>query len=209
MPLSQRKAMYRLYDFLPSGNGYKVRLLLNQLEIPFERIEIDIRMGGSRSAEFLQKNPNGRIPVLEIEPGVYLSESNAILIYLSQNTDFLPADRLDYAYVMQWLFFEQYSHEPYIATSRFWMTILDQADQYRKELLQKLEPGYAALGVMEQRLAKHPFLVGDRYTIADIALYAYTHVAHEGGFSLDKYPGIQAWLDRVQAQPSHIKITQM
>ncbi|WP_416671248.1 glutathione S-transferase family protein [Egbenema bharatensis] len=201
--------MYRLYDFLPSGNGYKVRLLLTQLEIPFERIEVDIRMGASRNEEFLQKNPNGRIPVLEVKPGIYLSESNAILIYLSQDTDFLPADRLEAAYVMQWLFFEQYSHEPYIATSRFWMTILDQADQYRKELLQKLEPGYAALSVMEQRLTEHPFLVGDRYTIADIALYAYTHVAHEGGFSLEKYPGIQAWLDRVQAQPNHIEITQI
>ncbi|PSB14804.1 glutathione S-transferase [filamentous cyanobacterium CCP1] len=201
--------MYRLYDFLPSGNGYKVRLLMSQLELPFERIEIDIRMGASRSNEFLQKNPNGRIPVLEIEPGVFLSESNAILIYLSQDTAFLPNDRLDHAYVMQWLFFEQYSHEPYIATSRFWMTILDQADQYRKELLQKMEPGYAALGVMENRLAEHPFLVGDRYTIADIALYAYTHVAHEGGFSLDNYPAIQAWLDRVQSQPNHIKITQI
>ena len=201
--------MYRLYDFLPSGNGYKVRLLMSQLELPFERVEIDIRMGASRSAEFLQKNPNGRIPVLEIEPRVFLSESNAILIYLSQDTAFLPDDRLDHAYVMQWLFFEQYSHEPYIATSRFWMTILDQADQYRKELLQKMEPGYAALGVMENRLAEHPFLAGDRYTIADIALYAYTHVAHEGGFSLDNYPAIQAWLDRVQSQPNHIKITQI
>jgi glutathione S-transferase len=177
--------------------------------MPFDRVEIDIRLGGSRSAEFLQKNPNGRIPVLEIEPGVYLSESNAILIYLSQGTDFLPTDRLNHAYVMQWLFFEQYSHEPYIATSRFWMTILDQADQYRKELLQKLEPGYAALGVMENQLTAHPFFVDDRYTIADIALYAYTHVAHEGGFSLENYPAIQAWLDRVQAQPHHIKITQI
>jgi glutathione S-transferase len=201
--------MYRLYDFLPSGNGYKVRLLLTQLEIPFERVEIDIRMGASRGEEFLQKNPNGRIPVLEIESGVYLSESNAILIYLSQGTAFLPVDRLESAYVMQWLFFEQYSHEPYIATSRFWMTILGQADQYRKELLQKLEPGYAALSVMEQRLVDHPFLVSDRYTIADIALYAYTHVAHEGGFSLEKYPGIQAWLDRVRVQPNHIEITQI
>jgi glutathione S-transferase len=201
--------MYRLYDFQPSGNGYKVRLLFNQLQIPFDRVEIDIRLGSSRSPEFLQKNPNGRIPVLEIEPGVYLAESNAILIYLSQGTEFLPIDRLSHAYVMQWLFFEQYSHEPYIATSRFWMTILDQADQYRKELLQKLEPGYAALGVMENRLTHHPFLVNDRYTIADIALYAYTHVAHEGGFSLENYPAIQSWLDRVQAQPNHIQITQI
>lgn len=199
--------MYRLYDFLPSGNGYKVRLLLNQLGIPFERIEIDVLQGATRSPEFLKKNPNGRIPVLELEPNVFLSESNAILIYFSQGTQFLPSDRLDHARVMQWLFFEQYSHEPYIATSRFWMSILDKADQYRKELLQKVEPGYAALGIMEQRLSNHPFLVGDRYTIADIALYAYTHVAHEGGFNLETFPGIRAWIERIQAQPNHIPIT--
>jgi glutathione S-transferase len=199
--------MYKLYDFLPSGNGYKVRLLLTQLEIPFERIEIDILNGESRTPEFLTKNPNGRIPVLELAPRVYLSESNAILIYLAQDTEFLPADRLDYARVMQWLFFEQYSHEPYIATSRFWLAH-DMADQYRKELLQKQAPGYAALGVLEQRLANHPFLVGDRYTIADIALYAYTHVADEGGFSLENFPGICAWIDRVQAQPLYLPITQ-
>lgn len=205
--------MYKLYDFLPSGNGYKVRLLLSQLNIPFELRQIDILKGESRTPEFLEKNPNGRIPVLEIEPDVYLSESNAILVYLSQGTDFLPTDRLELARIMQWMCFEQYSHEPYIATSRFWLTH-DMADQYRKELLQKQAPGYAALDVMEKRLTKHQFLVGDsngsadRYTIADIALYAYTHVAHEGGFSLDNYPGIQAWLKRVQAQPNHVLITQ-
>ncbi|GAB4372676.1 MAG: glutathione S-transferase family protein [Elainellaceae cyanobacterium] len=198
--------MYRLYDFLPSGNGYKVRLLLTQLGIPFERVEMDILKGQTRTPEFLEKNPNGRIPVLEVEPGVYLSESNAILIYLSQGTEFLPTDRLEQARVMQWLFFEQYSHEPYIATSRFWLSH-DTADQYRKELQQKVEPGYAALGVMENRLSRHPFLVGDRYSIADIALYAYTHVADEGGFNLDKFPGIREWIERVQAQPRHIPIT--
>lgn len=144
---------------------------------------------------------------MELEPGVYLSESNAILIYLSQGTEFLPVDRLDHARVMQWMCFEQYSHEPYIATSRFWLQH-DLADQYRKELLQKQAPGYAALGVMEQRLTNHPFLVADRYTIADIALYAYTHVADEGGFSLETFPGIRAWIDRIQAQPQYIPITQ-
>ncbi|WAL59360.1 glutathione S-transferase family protein [Thermocoleostomius sinensis] len=199
--------MYKLYDFLPSGNGYKVRLLLAQLGIAFERIEIDILQGESRTPEFLEKNPNGRIPVLELEPGVYLSESNAILVYLGQGTNFLPIDRLEYARVMQWMCFEQYSHEPYIATSRFWLQH-NMANQYRKELLQKQAPGYAALGVMEQRLVNHPFLVADRYTLADIALYAYTHVADEGGFSLENFPGIRAWIDRVQAQPQHIPITQ-
>lgn len=215
--------MYKLYDYQPSGNGYKVRLLLTQLGIPFEYIETDITKQETRTPDFLEKNPNGRIPVLEIEPGVFLSESNAILIYLSQGTAFLPnlgqasaeSDRLEYARVMQWLFFEQYSHEPYIATSRFWLTH-GMAEQYQKELLVKQQPGYAALSVMEKRLATHSFLVGDslrdgkadRYTIADIALYAYTHVADEGGFSLEKFPGIRAWIERVQAQPNHIKITQ-
>lgn len=204
--LVREQRMYKLYDFLPSGNGYKVRLLLTQLGIPFELIPINILKGESRTPEFLEKNPNGRIPVLEIEPGVYLSESNAILFYLSQGTDFWPTDRLELARIMQWMCFEQYSHEPYIATSRFWLTH-DMGDQYRKELLQKQAPGYAALEVMEKRLAVGPFLVGDRYTLADIALYAYTHVAEEGGFSLDRYPGIQSWLERVQAQPNHIPIT--
>lgn len=199
--------MYKLYDFLPSGNGYKVRLLLTQLNIPFELIQIDILKGETRTPEFLRKNPNGRIPVLEIEPEVYLSESNAILVYLGQGTEFLPSERLAQARVMQWMCFEQYSHEPYIATSRFWLTH-GKADQYRQELLQKQAPGYAALDVLEKRLAVHPFLVDDRYSIADIALYAYTHVAEEGGFSLDRYPGIQSWLKRVQAQPQHISITQ-
>jgi glutathione S-transferase len=207
--------MYKLYDFLPSGNGYKVRLLLTQLGIPFERIELDIMQRETRTPDFLEKNPNGRIPVLELEPGVYLSESNAILIYLSEGTPFLLEDgsaasdqtRLERARIMQWLFFEQYSHEPYIATSRFWL-MHELADQYRKELQQKQEPGYAALGVMERRLAEHPFLVGDRYTIADIALYAYTHVADEGGFSLENFPAIRTWMERVQAQPNYIPITQ-
>lgn len=198
--------MYRLYDYLPSGNGYKVRLLLTQLGISFEYIELDILKGETRTSEFLEKNPNGRIPVLELEPGVFLSESNAILLYLSEGTSFLPTDRLERARVTQWLFFEQYSHEPYIATSRFWLH-QGKAEEYREALAQKQAPGYAALGVLEKRLKDHPFLVGDRYTIADIALFAYTHVAEEGGFSLEKFPGIQAWIERVQAQPQHMLIT--
>lgn len=198
--------MYRLYDYLPSGNGYKVRLLLTQLGISFEYIELDILKGETRTSEFLEKNPNGRIPVLELEPGVFLSESNAILLYLSEGTSFLPTDRLERARVTQWLFFEQYSHEPYIATSRFWLH-QGKAEEYREALAQKQAPGYAALGVLEKRLKDHPFLVGDRYTIADIALFAYTHVAEEGGFSLEKFPGIHAWIERVQAQPQHIPIT--
>lgn len=196
--------MYKLYDFRPSGNGYKVRLLLTQLGIPFEYIEKDILKRETRTPEFLAINPNGRIPVLELEPGVYLSESNAILIYLSEGTPYLPANRLERAYVMQWLFFEQYSHEPYIATSRFLLHYANNADQYRDVIAQKREPGYAALGVMERQLKDHPFLVGDRYTIADIALYAYTHVADEGGFDLSQFPAILAWIERVKSQPNYV-----
>ncbi len=200
--------MYKLYDYRPSGNGYKVRLLLTQLGLPYEYVEKDILQRETRTPEFLAINPNGRIPVLELEPGITLSESNAILIYLSEGTPFLPTDKLESAYVMQWLFFEQYSHEPYIATSRFLLHYAGKGDQMRDVIEQKREPGYAALVVMEKRLADHPFLVGDRYTIADIALYAYTHVADEGGFDLSGFPGILAWIDRVKSQPNHMLITE-
>jgi glutathione S-transferase len=200
--------MLRLYDFLPSGNGYKIRLLLTQLGIPFERVEINILKGESRTPEFLSKNPNGRVPVLEIEPGKFLSESNAILFYLSENTQFLPNDSWEQAQVLQWLFFEQYSHEPYIATSRFWISCLGKADEYRDALNQKREPGYAALSVMERHLTNQKFFVGKRYTIADIGLFAYTHVADEGGFDLTRFPALQVWLERVKEQPQYISITQ-
>ena len=199
--------MLRLYDFLPSGNGYKVRLLLTQLGIPFERVEINILKGESRTPEFLKKNANGRIPVLQLDSGEFLAESNAILFYLSEDTEFLPTEKLLRAQVLQWLFFEQYSHEPNIATSRFWISELGKADEYREALEQKRQAGYAALSVMEKHLTSHSFFVDQRYTIADIGLYAYTHVAHEGGFDLTKFPAIQAWLERVKSQPRYINIT--
>jgi glutathione S-transferase len=200
--------MFRLYDYLESGNGYKVRLLLTQLGIPFERIELDIIRGETRTAEFLAKNPNGRIPLLEIEPGQFLAESNAIMFYLAEGTTFLPTDRFERAQVLQWMFFEQYSHEPNIATSRFWLSHNLLTDERRSQLPQKQTLGYAALEVMEKHLTARSFFVGERYTIADIALYAYTHVAHEGGFDLLKYPYTRAWLERVKSQPNHIPITQ-
>ncbi len=200
--------MYRLYEFSPSGNAYKVRLLLTQLEIPFERVEIDILKGETRTKEFLNKNSNGRIPVLEIEPGLFLAESNAILFYLSEGTQYLPTERLERAQVLQWLFFEQYSHEPNIATSRFWISLLGRASEYQEELMKKRELGYAALEVMEKHLMNRSFFVGECYTIADIALFAYTHVAHEGGFELTPFSAVRAWLERVKAQPKHITITQ-
>jgi glutathione S-transferase len=201
--------MFKLYDFLPSGNCYKVRLLLTQLGIPFERIEMSILKGETRTPEFLSKNPNGRVPVLEIESGQFIAESNAILFYLSADTDFFPNRPFERAQVMQWLFFEQYSHEPFIATSRFWISILGKAKEYRDALSQKRDPGYAALAVMERHLRDRIFFVGERYTIADIGLFAYTHVADEGGFDLTPFPAIQTWIKRVQSQPKHISITQV
>jgi glutathione S-transferase len=199
--------MYKLYDFLPSGNGYKVRLLLTQLQITFERIELDIVVGETRTPEFLAKNPNGKIPLLEIAPSKFISESNAILYYLSQKTEYFPLELYQQTQVMQWLFFEQYSHEPNIATPRFWITELKQADKYQKEIEQKRKLGYVALKIMEQHLKIHDFFVADKYTIADIGLYAYTHVAEEGGFDLTKFPAINSWFKRIESQPKYIKIT--
>ncbi len=199
--------MLRLYDYLSSGNGYKVRLLLAQLGQSCERVELDIVKGETRTAEFLAKNPNGRIPTLEIEPGVFLPESNAICWYLAEATRFVPDDRLARAQVLQWMFFEQYSHEPNIATVRFWVTH-DLLTPERRALLEtKRALGYAALDVMERHLGAHPFFVAERYSIADIALYAYTHVAEEGGFDLTRFAAVRAWLDRVRSQPGHIPIT--
>jgi glutathione S-transferase len=199
--------MLRLYDYLESGNGYKVRLLLHQLGIPFERVELDIVKGETRTPAFLAKNPNGRIPALELEDGTCLPESDAILWYLAEGTPFLPAERLARAQVLSWLCWEQYSHEPNIATLRFW-THAGFLAQRAALVPGKREAGVAALGLMEGHLAKRSFFVGERYTIADIALYAYTHVAEEGGFALAPYPAIRAWLARVAAQPRHIPITQ-
>ena len=199
--------MYKLYDFLPSGNGYKVRLLLTLLGIPFKRIELNILERETRTPEFLQQNPNGKIPLLEIEPSKYLAESNAILYYLSQGTNYFPQAKYARGQVMQWLFFEQYSHEPNLATARYWTSILKQPDKHAEQLKHKHRLGNAALQVMEKHLGNHKFLVDNTYTIADIGLYAYTHVADEGGFDLNKYPAIQAWLKRVASCPNHILIT--
>ena len=200
--------MLRLYDFLDSGNGYKARLLLAMLGTPFELVELDILKGETRTPEFLAKNPNGRIPLLETGDGTYLAESNAILFYLADGTPFLPEDRLECSRVLQWMFFEQYSHEPNIATSRFLLKHTDPADERRALLDHKRRAGYAALDVMEGHLGNRDWFVGGRFTIADIALYAYTHVAGEGGFDLDAYSAIRAWLGRVAARPGYVPITQ-
>ena len=200
--------MLKLYDYLSSGNGYKVRLLLTQLGIPFERIELDIMQRETRTPDFLAKNPNGRIPTLELEDGTFLPESTAILFYLAEGTPFLSDDRKIRALTLSWMCFEQYSHEPFIATSRFIRMHSDISDDQRRALEEKHAPGYAALDVMERHLGGHDFFAGGRYSVADIALYAYTHVADEGGFDLGGYPSIGAWIARIRGQSNHIPITQ-
>lgn len=201
--------MLRLYDNLSSGNGYKCRLLLHKLGIPYERVELDIDRSETRTPEFLAKNPNGRIPTLQLEDGGFLPESNAILWYLAEGTPYLPDDREGRARVLQWMFFEQYSHEPNVATVRFWITHhVEMTEERKLSIVTKRKLGYDALGVMETHLKDRAFFVGDRISIADIALYAYTHVAGEGGFNLSGYPAVRAWMERVAAQQPHIPITQ-
>jgi glutathione S-transferase len=195
-----------LYNSQVSGNCYKVRLLLAHLGIPYERRELDVTDRSNRPEVLGDKNPALRVPVLQLDDGRHLAESNAILCYLADGTDYLPGEAYERAKVLQWLFFEQYDHEPNIAVARFWVGILGQEEHFADELVAKREGGYRALGAMEARLADALFLVGDRYTIADISLYGYTHVANEGGFELDRYPGIEAWLERVAAQPGHVTI---
>jgi glutathione S-transferase len=196
----------RLYDYFESGNAYKVRLLLTQLGIPFERVPVDILRGETRTPEFLARNPNHRVPVLEWPDGRTLAESNAILLHLAEGTPFLPDDPWERAQVYQWMFFEQYSHEPYVAVARFWH-FSGQAEAKAAELPAKMEGGHHALAVMDGHLRARTFFVGERYTVADIALYAYTHVAEAGGFELAKYPAVEAWLARVAGQARHLRIT--
>jgi glutathione S-transferase len=197
--------MLRLYDYLESGNGYKVRLLLHQLRIPFERVELDILEGETRTPEFLARNPNGRVPALELDDGSVLWESGAIQFYLAEGTGLLPSDRLQRARVLQWMFFEQYSHEPYIAVLRFWRHA-GRLEENAHALAEKRYRGEDALAVMDRHLARCSFFVGEAYSIADISLYAYTHVAEEGGFDLVAYPAVRAWLGRVQEQPGYVPI---
>jgi glutathione S-transferase len=198
--------MLRLYDYYDSGNGYKVRLLLAQLGVQYDYVETDIMKGETRTPEFLALNPNGRVPVLQLEDGTALAESDAILFYLAEGTPYLPVDRIERARVLQWLFFEQYSHEPYVAVARFLLRHTEPDDPRRGMLEQRQKGGYAALGVMERHLAEHEFFVGGRYSIADIALYAYTHVADQGGFELSSLPCLRAWLARVEAQPGYVRM---
>jgi glutathione S-transferase len=198
--------MLTLYDYRDSGNGYKCRLLLAQLQIEYKAVELDIDKGETRRPEFLAKNPNGRIPALELQDGTVLAESNAILCYLADGTRYLPGDRLAKAQAMQWLFFEQYSHEPYVATPRYILRHLGRQHPRMAEMPERLAKGRAALAVMEQHLAANDFFAGGSYSIADIALYAYTHRAGEADLDLSPYPNLRAWLARVAAQPGHVEM---
>ncbi len=198
--------MVTLYDYLDSGNGYKIRLLLAQLGIRYHWRELDILANETRTPSFLAKNPNGRIPALELDDGTCLAESNAILWYLAEGSPYIPGERVKRAQVLQWMFFEQYSHEPYVATPRFIVKHLPADSPRRAELADRMARGHAALGVMESHLERNEFFVGGIYTIADIALYAYTHVAHEAHFDLTPYPALRAWITRVAGQPNHVPL---
>ena len=197
-----------LFDYLDSGNGYKARLLLAQIGQRYDWTHVDLDTGETRTPEFLKRNPNGRIPTLELDDGTNLAESNAILWYLAEGTPFVPFDRLGRAQALQWMFFEQYSHEPYVATPRHIVKHMPADSPRRAELPDRLARGRAAFAVMETHLATRQYFVAERYSIADIALYAYTHVAHEGGHDLTPYPAVRAWLARVAAQPRYVPITQ-
>jgi glutathione S-transferase len=200
--------MYTLFDFLPSGNGYKVRLTLKHLALPYELVEVDILKGGSRTPEFLARNPIGRIPTLRLPDGTFLAESHAIIWYLAENSVLIPTTRIDRARVLSWLSFEQYELEPNVATVRFWLSILRKKEsELGEKLTDKRERGLRALDVLNQGLRGGSFLVGSRFSLADISLYAYTHVAEEGGFDLGRFPHITAWMKRVAALPNHAPIT--
>jgi len=196
--------MLTLYDFMGSGNGYKVRLVLAHLGLPYKLIERDIMKGETRTPEFLALNANGRIPTLRLDDGTHLAESDAIIWYLAEGTALAPQGRLARAQTLQWMFFEQYSHEPYIAVARSILRYQPPDSRRRTELPRLRERGAAALAVMERQLEREPFFAGARYSIADIALYAYTHCAGDGGFDLTAYPAVASWLERVKAQPRHV-----
>jgi len=198
--------MFTAYGMSDSGNCYKVKLALEQLRLPYKWVEVSTTKGETKSAGFLEKNPNGQVPALQLEDGSFLAESNAILNYLAEGTPLLPADRLGRARALQWMFFEQYSHEPCVAVARAILRYQPPDSPRRAELPRLLERGNKALGVMEQHLAREPFFAAGRYTVADISLYAYTHCAADGGFELGRYPAIRAWLERVKSQPGHVPL---
>ncbi|MFF7061257.1 glutathione S-transferase N-terminal domain-containing protein [Pseudomonas sp. NPDC008258] len=196
--------MYKVYGDYQSGNCYKVKLMLSLLGHSYEWHPVDILKGETETPEFLAMNPNGKVPVLALEDGSYLWESNAILNFLADGSEFLPSEPRLRTQVLQWQFFEQYSHEPYIAVARFIQFYLGLPDDRLEEYRKLHKGGYKALKVMERQLQMTPYLVGEQYSIADVALYAYTHVAQQGGFDLADYPAVRAWLERVSSHPRHV-----
>jgi glutathione S-transferase len=199
--------MYTLYSMRRSGNCYKVRLALAQLDIPHELVEIDILQGETRTPEFLKMNPSGHVPLLEVAPGRHIAESNAILWYIAGHTRLVPDDRADRAEMLQWMFFEQHSLEPNLGAAYFWLTLVKGGRELQSHALEDwMEEGYHALGVMEKHLASRRFFVAERYTIADIALYAYTHLAHRCDYDLAGYPAVRGWLDRIAGQANHVSM---
>lgn len=200
--------MHTLYSMQGSGNCYKLRLAMAHLGVPFELVDVDILKGESRTPEFLAINPNGRVPTLKLDDGRVLAESNAALWYLAEGSDLASDDRFTRAQMLQWMFFEQYSHEPYIAVARFWLHIKPggRDEKSDADIAGWMERGNQALDVMETHLSSNDYFAGERFSVADIALYAYTHMAGDGGFDLAPYPGICAWLDRVFRQPGHVTL---
>jgi glutathione S-transferase len=201
--------MITIYGQDDSGNCYKPRLLLAKLGIPFRHVETKSGIGGAtRSDAFMAKNPNGKVPLAELEDGRLLAESNAMLLYFAEGTRLLPGDRYQRGLAYQWLFFEQYSHEPYIAVRRALLVYPARAKEATPEkLAATLAGGQKALGVMEDQLSRTPFFAGDQMSVADISLYAYTHEAPRGGFDLAAYPAVAAWLKRVEADPGHVPMS--
>jgi glutathione S-transferase len=197
--------MYTLYSMQKSGNSYKVRLALARLGIPYKLVEVDILKGESRTPEFLAKNPSGQVPLLEVAPNRHLAESNAILWYVAGGSTLAPEERIERAQALQWMFFEQRSLEPNIGAAYFWLCLIKGGRDLQSHALEDwMENGYRSLAVMEMHLAKHDFFVDNRFTIADIALYGFAHVAHQCDFDLGRYPAVRDWLARIANEPGYV-----
>ncbi len=197
----------KVYGDMISGNCYKIKLVASILDIKHEWQHVDIMNGGASTEAFLAKNPNGKVPVLALDDGRFLSESNAIINYLASESQLIPQDAFTHAKVFQWQFFEQYSHEPYIAVARFIAKFQGMPESRKAEYASKQAGGLTALTLMEQQLAETSYLVGDTLTVADISLYAYTHVAAEGGFDLAPFTNIRRWLDNIALHPKYVGMT--
>jgi len=198
----------KIYGDSRSGNCYKIQLLCSEMGVDYDWEEVDIIAGDTRTPQFLAMNSNGKIPLLALPDGRYLPESNAILFYLADGSEFFAGDAYARAEILQWMFFEQYSHEPNIATSRFIIKYLGNPADRQSGLEEKKIGGYKALEIMEQQLRRHAFIAGDNYNIADIALFAYTHVADEGGFKLDDYAAIREWITTIKGRPNFVPMAQ-